>query len=140
MKMRFERPSMDVEQFMANEYIAACGDSGKTYLFDCNAGGGRDGGVWQESNGRPGLQVGRGGDKRISRSDHSFSACDKKHETTDPEDFLYNCYYAPYRYGFIGGEVLVDQAVDVIVWRGEKGNNVHCTTDLDIDSWETLKS
>ena len=29
---------------------------------------------------------------------------------------------------------------DVIVWRGETGDNIHCTTNLNINTWETAKS
>ena len=32
------------------------------------------------------------------------------------------------------------QAINVIVWRGQYGNNVHCTTNLNMDTWETSKS
>ena len=32
------RPMMESEVFTANEYIAACGDSGVVYNFECNAG------------------------------------------------------------------------------------------------------
>lgn len=30
--------------------------------------------------------------------------------------------------------------LDVIVWRGEKGDNIHCTKNLDMKTWETAKS
>ena len=36
----YVKPMMESEAFAANEYIAACGDSGVTYKFECNAGGG----------------------------------------------------------------------------------------------------
>ena len=36
----YVKPMMESEVFAANEYIAACG-SGTTYLFTCNAGGGK---------------------------------------------------------------------------------------------------
>ena len=38
MKRRYERPSAYIEEFTPNEYVAACGDSGKVYNFKCNAG------------------------------------------------------------------------------------------------------
>ena len=30
--------------------------------------------------------------------------------------------------------------VPVVIWRGKDGNNIHCTTNLDINSWATAKS
>lgn len=38
MKRAYVRPTMVGERFVANEYVAACGDSGKVYKFECNAG------------------------------------------------------------------------------------------------------
>ena len=58
-KRVWENPLTMVQQFVPNEYVAACGDSGTTYLFTCDAGGGRIGSVYLETNGRPGLQTGR---------------------------------------------------------------------------------
>lgn len=34
----YVKPMMESEVFAANEYIAACGDSGVIYNFECNAG------------------------------------------------------------------------------------------------------
>ncbi len=34
---KYKKPVLNVEQFTANEFIAACGESGKTYKFVCNA-------------------------------------------------------------------------------------------------------
>ena len=31
-------PVVEVQEFAANEYVAACGDSGKVYKFVCDAG------------------------------------------------------------------------------------------------------
>lgn len=38
MKRAYVRPTMVGERFVANEYVAACGDSGTVYNFVCNAG------------------------------------------------------------------------------------------------------
>lgn len=59
MKRAYVRPTMVGERFVANEYVAACGDSGKVYKFECNAGGGVPGNVYQETNGESGLQRGK---------------------------------------------------------------------------------
>ena len=36
---KWVRPLTEVQNFVANEYVAACGDSGTTYKFTCNAPG-----------------------------------------------------------------------------------------------------
>ena len=48
-KRVWEQPVTLVQKFEANEYVAACGDSGTTYLFKCDAGGGRPGDVYLET-------------------------------------------------------------------------------------------
>ena len=55
----WRRPLTEVQKFEANEYVAACGDSGVVYKFKCDAGGGVYGSVYEETNGIPGLQTGR---------------------------------------------------------------------------------
>ena len=67
----WRRPLTEVQKFEANEYVAACGDSGTTYLFTCDAGGGKSGTVYLETNGRPGLQTDWGGDQYLS----GYHAC-----------------------------------------------------------------
>lgn len=131
MKRAYVRPTMVGERFVANEYVAACGDTeyGK-YKFTCDAGGGVSGNVYRESNGKPGFQkdyvlFGYGGDEWLG----GYHACGTTHEANTTDDFQ-NGYYIP-----DGGD-----AVDVIIWRGKRGDNIHCTTNLNRDSWETTKS
>ncbi len=52
----WERPMAVVDAFVANEFVSACGDENKEYLFTCDAGGGDHGNVYLETNGKPGLQ------------------------------------------------------------------------------------
>ena len=47
----YVKPTMESEAFVPNTYVAACGDSGTTYLFTCDAGGGKSGTVYLETNG-----------------------------------------------------------------------------------------
>lgn len=131
MKRAYVRPTMVGERFVANEYVAACDDTeyGK-YKFTCDAGGGVSGDVYRESNGKPGFQksyglFGDGGDEWLG----GYHACGTTHEANTTDDFQ-NGYYIP-----DGGD-----AVDVIIWRGKRGDNIHCTTNLNRDSWETTKS
>ena len=138
MKRRYERPSAYIEEFTPNEYVAACGDSGKVYNFQCNAGSyNHYGKVYLETNKKAGLQTQGGmewvnGKPKFYSADkhltNSYHACDTTHKANSKDGF-YDGYY-----------LRGDSLLNVIVWRGEDGNNVHCTTNLDINSWETAKS
>ena len=135
----YVKPMMESEVFAANEYIAACGDSGVVYNFKCDAGGGIYGSVYQETNGTPGLQVtGWDSDRRIATYSDSwlfgesgYHACGTTHEAESDSGF-YEGYYC--------ARGNTSNPVSVIIWKGEHNNNVHCTTNLDKNSWETAKS
>lgn len=135
MKKRYERPSAYIEEFTPNEYVAACGDSGKVYKFRCDAGGGYHGKVWLETNGEAGLQKegrweGWGkyypGDKKLG----GYHACGTTHNANSKDKFL-DGYY------IMNGS---DNVQNVIVWRGPNEDNTHCTTNLNTETWETAKS
>ena len=38
MRKEWMEPVIEVQEFVANEYVAACGNSGKIYKFVCDAG------------------------------------------------------------------------------------------------------
>ena len=132
----WKRPLTEVQKFEANEYVAACGDSGTTYLFTCDAGGGESGNVYVESNGVEGLQTRSSGSwwagNYVPADDSlgGYHACGTSHEADSDDEFL-NGYYVPY---------WSDDVTKVIIWRGPHNNNVHCTTNLNKDEWETAKS
>lgn len=131
MARSYRKPMMNVEKFVANEYVAACGESGVVYKFKCDAGGGVSGDVYLETNGKPGLQIDWiGGDKYLG----GYYACGTTHEAESTDSFL-NGYYV-----VDGGWFEEDTVTPVIVWRGPRGNNIHCTENLNMDSWETAKS
>lgn len=131
MKKVYEAPVVHLEQFVANEYIAACGDENKVYKFKCDAGGGEFGEVYLETNGKEGLQTsGKKKDKYLS----GYEACGTTHEASTKDDFL-NGYYVVSD-GFFGE----DTVTPVIVWRGPDNDNTHCTENLDMSSWTTAKS
>lgn len=131
MARSYRKPMMNVEKFVANEYVAACGESGVVYKFTCDAGGGVSGDVYLETNGKPGLQTAWiGGDKHLG----GYHACGTTHEAESTDSFL-NGYYV-----VDGGWFEEDTVTPVIVWRGPRGNNIHCTENLNMDSWETAKS
>ena len=135
MKKTFTMPRIVVEQFVPNEYVAACGDSGTTYLFTCDAGGGVPGNVYVESNNEPGFQEPVYSSyfpwEQISGDTYrsQYYACNKKHEASSNSEFL-NGYYIAFG---------SNEAIPVIIWT-EGGKNTHCTTQLDTSKWETAKS
>ncbi len=136
MKEMWTEPEIEVQKFAANEYVAACGDSGTVYKFECTAGGGTHGSVYVETNERDGLQT-RGGqgysaDRELTDWPWDYYyACNEKHTAESTDDFL-NGYYC-------AGDN-TRNAQKVIVWRGPNGDDIHCTTNLDKNTWETAKS
>lgn len=127
MKRAYVRPAMVGERFVANEYVVACGDSGTVYKFKCDAGGGKSGSVYLETNGKPGFQegfLGIGGDRYL----RGYHACGITHDADTSDDFL-DGYY-----------VRNGNVTQVKVWRGEKGDNTHCTENINMNTWETAKS
>lgn len=123
------RPVTEVQKFEANEYVAACHDINQVYKFKCDAGGGESGSVYLETNGKPGLQTGWGGDRYLS----GYHACGTTHEAKTTDDFLDGYYVTSSLWGGT-------KTTPVIVWRGPNKDNTHCTENLDMDSWETEKS
>lgn len=131
MRKEWVRPLTIVDQFVPNEYVAACGDTNKVYKFTCDAGGGISGKVYLETNGKEGLQrIDWNPDTYLS----GYHACGATHEAATTDEFL-NGYYV-----VEGGWFEEDTVTPVIVWRGPKGDNTHCTTNLDMNSWQTAKS
>ena len=130
-KMTWTRPMATVEQFMPNEYIAACGDSGTHYKFVCNAtsliiSGGY---VWLETNGVDGLQQESTGGVPADTYRSTYSACSKTHVASQHDEYL-DGYLVSY---------LLPYARPVKVWT-DGGTNTHCTTTIDMTDWEETKS
>ena len=127
MKQVWSSPKTSFEQFVPQNYIAACGDSGVVYKFTCDAGGGASGYVYLETNGQEGLQTGGyNSDEYLS----GYHACSKYHEAESTDGFL-DGYFVYKNSG---------RTMKVIVWRGENNDNTHCTAELDKNKWETAKS
>lgn len=122
-KKMYVKPVLESETFVPQNYIAACGDTeyGK-YLFTCDAPGGD---LYYYNN--------RGRAQYIG----SYTPCSKKHEADKDSEFPD---------GFIdyNRNRREDEGEAVVVWieRGWLGNirNAHATTNLDRDSWQTVKS
>ena len=127
MKKTWEEPRILVQQFMPNEYVAACGDENKVYNFKCDAGGGAPGKVYEDSNHSGEWDF---GDKALTGPLSTYHACGKTHSAPTDDEFI-DGFYVP-----ISNPLEVTK---VIIWT-EGGTNVHCTTNLNKDSWETEKS
>lgn len=126
----WERPMAVVDAFVANEFVSACGDKNKEYLFTCDAGGGDSGKVYLETNGKPGLQKTGGWGYRADKKLGGYYACGTTHTAKTTDDFKQGYYIKNY----------TEDIVDVIVWRGPWGDNTHCTTNLNKNEWTTVKS
>ena len=129
---KWSRPQTVVQKFEANEYVAACGDENKVYKFKCDAptewGNGL---VFVETNGEPGLQyrpLSGGGDTLRS----NYHPCGEEHEAPTTDSFLQGYY--------IHDLESVFNPTRIIIWTGLNDDNTHCTTELDMNKWETAKS
>lgn len=136
MKKTWEEPKIMVQKFMPNEYVAACGDSGTVYKFECNAGD-RWGGYSVYLNGDDGIahtsdDIFWCGGSDAVRGNRTYGRCGGTHSAGDNNDFFPGYIQ---KKGFFG-EMKEEK---VIVWT-DNGTNTHCTTNLDKDSWETEKS
>ena len=126
MKRRYERPSAYIEEFTPNEYVAACGDHGKVYKFECNAGQrNKQYNVYYYDNGRK---------KYLTRSGwfgNYYHPCGETHEAEEDTGFIS---------GYIDDQsTRQDEKIPVVIWTNN-GTDVHCTTKLDMSTWETTKS
>lgn len=130
-------PMAAVEQFMANEYIAAaCGEQWTVYNFECNAGSSSSR-YHVYLNGADGLPETADDIDWSARSGSlkTYHPCGATHEASTTEDFP-----AGYMYKVSGwGNSNTGDRIDVIVWT-DGGTNTHCTANLDMDSWEVTKS
>lgn len=127
-KKVYIKPVLESENFVPQSYVAACGDINKVYKFVCDAGGGAEGNVYEDSNhnGRYDLFTDRELTGWILKTYH---ACGKTHEAPTTDEFLDGFYR---KLGTIDFQ-------KVKIWTN--GNtNIHCTTNLKQDSWETVKS
>ena len=123
---KWSRPVTFVQEFEANEYVAACGTQYGNYLFECDAPGGRL--YYYTTNWWGGKEAQYLG---------SYTPCTKKHEASTADEF-------PDGFVDYNGNKREDEGEAVIVWieRNMFGNikNAHATTNLDRDSWEVTKS
>lgn len=132
MKRAYVRPTMVGERFVANEYVAACGDSGTVYNFKCDAG---------NKSSRYNVYYYKDGNRKTFIASNNpfdgakfsnYHPCDATHEADAKDEFIN---------GFIDDQSTwrTDEKIPVIIWT-ENGKNVHCTTNLKMNTWEIAKS
>ena len=136
MKKKWIKPIAQIQSFMPNEYVAACGDSGVVYKFECNAGErNHEYAVYTYGSfGRKDyLEIGHGWDRHeINGRDYYYHPCKTTHTAASDSGFLKGYYMDDM-------STRKDDKIPVIVWT-DRGTDVHCTTNLDMDSWQTAKS
>ena len=140
-KMTWTRPVAVAEQFMPTEYISACGESGTTYNFKCNAPAGAlyyypdrrasspQPSEWPTKEEYQGYWP-FGSYETVTAAEllGSFNPCPAAHEANATNGFYW---------GFIdyNRNDLHDSSETVIVWRGANGTQM-----LDMNSWEIARS
>lgn len=126
MKKRYVKPVMVGEEFLANEFVSACGktESGE-YIFTCDAPAGdayrRKSAMW-------------GG----SYWDYfgSFHPCDAKHKTTNPNSYETRAID-------INDDGKIDEKTETFLyWYGpdSQGRTGHFTASLTAEMVETVRS
>ena len=142
MKRRYERPSAYIEEFTPNEYVAACGEGGTIYKFQCTAGGGKNGDL-TDITGTINYTVG-GRHKELGTKKYtSYHACNAEHSASSSDTFVRGRYYPNGGYDNLKGkyeEVYIGFEPVSKDWWGNKGYDIHATTNLNPETWETAKS
>lgn len=136
MKKKWIEPQILVQEFVPNEYVAACGDKNKVYKFKCTA----DSGIlyyYPQGDGTiDGIYTGNGGADRLG----PYDPCNAEHNASATDDF-YDGYVSTSSYeGKWPLGQWVEKKTPVIVWRGKYGDNGHATTNLNMSEWTTAKS
>lgn len=132
MKKKWIEPQILVQKFVPNEYVAACGDSGVVYKFDCNAGRKDHRYAVKDGNGNVARIAGLYMDGGQSWGGNYYHPCGEKHEAESDSGFLTG-------YHIDDMSTREDDNIPVIIWT-ENNTDVHCTTNLDMSKWETAKS
>ena len=116
------RPKAVIEKFIPNEYIAACGDSGTVYNFECNAG------IKYGGNRNYHYRVWTSGGRVLT---NAYGPCGAVHQAESNDEFLS---------GYMDDKnTSENENIPVIIWT-DHSTDVHCTTNLDMSQWSTAKS
>ncbi len=127
---KYKKPVLNVEQFTANEFISTCSDTvNEYYKFECNAGGGNYGDVYEDTNKNNKLDL---GDKELTGwFIKPYHACGATHYVKKGEE---GTTFTNGWYRQLGSTT----TIPVVIWKGENNDNVHTTTALET-TIETVK-
>jgi len=128
MKKTWEEPRILVQKFMPNEYVAACGESGVVYNFECNAGEKRKCYAVKDAYGNVAEISGR----YMDGVWNYYYPCGEPHQAESDSGFLTG-------YHLDDPSTQKDENIKVIIWT-DHGTDVHCTTKLNMNEWTTAKS
>ena len=128
----WEAPKIMVEEFVPNEYVSACGDSGTVYNFKCNAGSKYSYYAVKDAAGNVATISGLYMDGGLSWGGSYYHPCGSTHEAESDSGFLTG-------YHIDDVDTRKDENIAVIIWT-DNNTDVHCTTELDMSKWETAKS
>lgn len=128
MKKTWEEPKILVQKFIPNEYVAACGDGGVVYNFECNAGEEDTNYAVKDSKGQVATISGSKMDGWFSY----YSPCGETHEADSNSGFLTG-------YHLDDPWTSEDENIEVVIWT-DNNTDVHCTTKLNMNEWTTAKS
>lgn len=128
MKKTWEEPKIMVQKFIPNEYVAACGESGVVYNFECNAGEKYRRYAVKDSNGNIATISG----SYMNGDWNYYHPCGKTHQAESDSGFLTG-------YHIDDTSTRKDERIEVIIWT-DNNTDVHCTTQLDMSKWTTAKS
>lgn len=125
-KRNYSAPKLEIELFTTNHYVAACDDTtgGTAYKFECNAGDSMKRYAIHDASHNVatinGYYIdGRGG---------YYHPCNETHEASTEETFLTG-------YHLDDSQTQTDENISVIIWT-DNNTDVHCTTNLDMETWE----
>ena len=128
MKKTWEEPRILVQQFMPNEYVAACGTSGVVYNFECNAGEEDTKYAVKDATGT----VAKTSGWYMNGKDDWYEPCGEIHQAESDSGFLTGFHLDD-------PKTKKDENIKVIIWT-QDNTDVHCTTQLDMNKWTTAKS
>ena len=141
---KYMKPTMEGQMFVSNEFVSACGDSGTTYIFECNAPAG-DLYYYKDNNSNPTYL---GGFTPNTSSIHYAESTadffngfvdydgDKEHDTVEHTE----------KHWWGGSTTYPAETVIVWIeygfdrWGNKTISNYHATKELDMNSWAVAKS
>ena len=148
MKKNYDKPVMQLEEFVPNNYCADCGDDAHafvTYLFDCGTGLGDENDYYYIHDGSGNYQTFGSyyyGPRSLAHPNAArYHPCFEHHEVTVPKgidviadsDDMYSGYYLD-KYG-----TRTVESIPVVLWT-DGGTDMHATVILDPHEWHTVKS